>query len=102
MLRQAKHYLLIDEVSALSRIKLAKWDQATGEVVAERNPAIPEGTAHALDGVDLSLGEKEILALIGETGSGKTVLGRAVVRLLPPGAHVRGEIWYEKPDMLTW
>ncbi len=62
---------------------------------------LPEGTVHALDGVDLSLGEKERLALIGETGSGKTVLGRAIVRLLPPGAHVRGEIWYEKTDLLT-
>ncbi|MFZ5648924.1 MAG: ABC transporter ATP-binding protein [Bacillota bacterium] len=62
---------------------------------------LPEGTVRALDGVDLSLGEKERLAIIGETGSGKTVLGRAVVRLLPPGAHVRGEIWYEKTDLLT-
>ncbi|MFZ5634076.1 MAG: ABC transporter ATP-binding protein [Bacillota bacterium] len=62
---------------------------------------LPEGTVRALDGVDLSLADKERLALIGETGSGKTVLGRAVVRLLPPGAHVRGEIRYENNDLLT-
>jgi ABC-type oligopeptide transport system, ATPase component len=37
---------------------------------------------YALHDVNLSIGEKEILGLIGESGSGKTTLGLAVLRLL--------------------
>lgn len=61
---------------------------------------LPDGTVHVLDSIDLDLEDKERLALIGETGSGKTVLGRAIVRLLPPGAHIHGEILYNKRNLL--
>jgi oligopeptide/dipeptide ABC transporter ATP-binding protein len=39
---------------------------------------------HALDGVSLSLGEKETLAVVGESGCGKTTLARCLVRLVEP------------------
>ncbi len=61
---------------------------------------LPDGTVHVLDSIDLDLEDEEKLALIGETGSGKTVLGRAIVRLLPPGAHIHGEILYNKRNLL--
>jgi peptide/nickel transport system ATP-binding protein len=41
-------------------------------------------TVYALNGVSLSLGEGEVLGLIGESGSGKSVTLRALMRLLPP------------------
>jgi peptide/nickel transport system ATP-binding protein len=42
-----------------------------------------ERTVHAVNGVELSLAEGEVLGLIGESGSGKSVTLRALLRLLP-------------------
>jgi oligopeptide transport system ATP-binding protein len=42
------------------------------------------GEVKAVDGVSLTLDEGSTLALVGETGSGKTTLGRLLVRLLEP------------------
>ncbi len=41
-------------------------------------------TVHAVNGVDLTLGQGEVLCLLGESGSGKSVTLRALLRLLPP------------------
>jgi peptide/nickel transport system ATP-binding protein len=46
----------------------------------------------ALDRVDLELKAGQILALVGETGSGKTTLGKAVMGLLPKNAGQAGSI----------
>ena len=53
-----------------------------------------ESTVHAVNGVNFSLGHQEILVLLGESGSGKTVTLRAMMKLLPPrisriGGNVR-------------
>ncbi len=42
-----------------------------------------ERTVHAVNDVSLSLGEGEVLGLLGESGSGKSVTLRALMRLLP-------------------
>ncbi len=57
------------------------------------------GVVKAVNTVDLELEEGENLGLIGETGSGKTVLGIAIVRLLN-GAEVEGRIEYLGRDFL--
>lgn len=47
----------------------------------------------ALSDVSFSLERNEILGIVGETGAGKSVLARALIDLLPRGAHiVRGAI----------
>jgi peptide/nickel transport system ATP-binding protein len=45
-----------------------------------------EGTVHAVNGVDFTLDAGEVLCILGESGAGKSVALRAVMRLLP--AHV--------------
>lgn len=46
----------------------------------------------ALSGIDLDIEEGECVAVIGESGSGKSTLARAIARLLPPEARMRGRI----------
>jgi peptide/nickel transport system ATP-binding protein len=49
-------------------------------------------TVHAVNGVDLDLASGEVLCILGESGSGKSVTLRALMKLLPKTAKVTGEI----------
>ncbi|QTX32630.1 ABC transporter ATP-binding protein [Aminithiophilus ramosus] len=61
-----------------------------------------DGTVHALNDVDLELGDGETLGLVGETGAGKTTLARSIMRLIPspPGVIEAGEIFFEGRDLV--
>lgn len=57
-------------------------------------------TVNAVSGLSLFIREKETLALVGETGCGKSVVAHAVMRLLPPESRVMGTIEFGGKNLL--
>jgi len=59
------------------------------------------GVVRAVDGVDLTVSREEVLGIVGETGCGKSVTVRSVLRLVPePGRIVSGRVLLEGSDLL--
>ncbi len=57
------------------------------------------GSVHAIRGVDFSLGENEVLALVGESGCGKSISVKTIMCILPENAVIHsGEILYHGKD----
>ena len=54
-----------------------------------------KGVIKAVDGVSFELGEREVMGLVGESGCGKTTVGRALLRLYDPTG---GEVLFHRAD----
>ena len=52
----------------------------------------PRGVVIAVDGVTIEIAEGEAVGLVGESGCGKTTLGRAIVGVLPEEGFVEGRV----------
>ena len=62
----------------------------------------PRGTVQAVRGVDLTLHAGEVLAVVGESGCGKSALLKAIMRLLPENAGVTGKILVNDTDIAQY
>jgi oligopeptide transport system ATP-binding protein len=61
-----------------------------------------DGVVQAVNGVSYQLKAGETLGVVGESGCGKSVHARSIMRLIPipPGKIEKGEIWYNGRDLL--
>jgi peptide/nickel transport system ATP-binding protein len=59
-----------------------------------------DGFIHAVDGVSFDLEAGEVLAIVGESGCGKTVTALSIVGLLPSSATVRGHVLLDGQDLI--
>jgi peptide/nickel transport system ATP-binding protein len=63
--------------------------------------SVSYGRQDVVHGVGFELGRGKSLALIGESGSGKSTIARAVLRLLPGGARASGHVQFDGHELLT-
>lgn len=86
--------------------------QERGQIVGGSQPLVEieeltvefvsrEATVSAVNGVSLAIAPGEVLCIIGESGSGKSVTMRALMRLLPPQARIGGRLRVAGEDVLA-
>ncbi len=62
----------------------------------------PGGEVKSVDGVSLTVGKGEAIAIVGESGCGKTVTALSIMRLIAePGRIVSGSIFFDGEDLAT-
>ncbi|MGF9564474.1 ABC transporter ATP-binding protein [Neorhizobium sp. JUb45] len=70
-------------------------------LVRAENLSVSYGGNKVVHDVSFELGRGKSLALIGESGSGKSTIARAVLRLLPSGGHASGKVVFDGQDVLS-
>ncbi len=61
------------------------------------------GPVSAVDGITFDIYRGEILGLVGESGCGKSTMGKALMRMIqPPGWISKGQLIFEGEDIMTY
>ncbi len=61
----------------------------------------PEGIFHAVKGISLEVGKREIVGIVGESGCGKTVTALSIMHILPDNSVATGSIDFSGIDLLS-
>ena len=64
-------------------------------------PGVNGGRIRAVRGTSLGVFAGETVAIVGESGCGKSVVAQAVMQLLPPGTEVSGSVVFDGQDVLS-
>jgi branched-chain amino acid transport system ATP-binding protein len=86
-------FAILAQTAELRRKRL---DSSTNSILVVRDLDVSYGPVQVLFGVDLDLGEGEIIALLGTNGAGKSTLLRAISGLVP---MQRGTIFFDGEDI---
>ncbi len=75
--------------------------EAMSPVIAIRSLSASSSAGHILRNVSLTVNAGEAMALVGESGAGKSTIAKAVLGILPPAIKVsNGEILFDGQDLL--
>ena len=74
--------------------------QRSAPLLLVKGMSVSYGPQEVVTDVGFELGRGKSLALIGESGSGKSTIARAVLRLLPSGGHATGRVEFDGQDVL--
>jgi oligopeptide/dipeptide ABC transporter ATP-binding protein len=62
---------------------------------------LDEGILRAVDDISFHVNEEETVALVGESGCGKTIAALSIINLIPsPGRVVKGKVYFNGQDLL--
>ncbi|GIG25003.1 dipeptide/oligopeptide/nickel ABC transporter permease/ATP-binding protein [Cellulomonas denverensis] len=101
---------LADRLAALRAVESARTDRHvyTGDpqaLLEVRNLSIRfphrHGDVAVVDDVSFSVRPGETMALVGESGCGKSITSLAIMGLLDPAAEITGQVLYRGRDLLT-
>ena len=81
--------------SATARMPLAEVSGLNVRFVSR------DATVHAVNGIDFTVHDGEVLCILGESGSGKSVSLRALLRLLPRHARIEGSVRVAGEEVLS-
>src|SRR6266545_5648087 len=98
---------MIDQPVGMSGAAMAEAEAPPGGALLEVRKLhtsffTQDGVVHAVDNVSFDVGKGEAVALVGESGCGKSVTAMSIMRLVaPPGRITGGEVRFKGRDLVT-
>ncbi len=95
-------------LGALREVELARTDRRVPDYSVEpilqvKNLSIGfprHGNVHVVDNVSFDVRPGQCMALVGESGCGKSITTKTIMNLLPDSARIEGQILYKGQDLL--